>query len=74
MLPSETAEPVRLPAPVSLTLEEALQVAGGYALTYVPAKFDWTVLGQPWPDLRQISKFTAPELTVNTGSLATHGG
>jgi hypothetical protein len=40
-----------LPEPISLTLEQALQVAGGTGLTANPLLQKFIINGTPWPDL-----------------------
>jgi hypothetical protein len=38
-----------LPGPISLTLEEAMQVGGG--ATAASVKFTYTIIGRPWNEV-----------------------
>ena len=66
MSTSDHEKPTALPAPISLTLEEALQVAGGAVPTSNPLLHNFIINGIPWPELiRPASIPSEVEQTIN---------
>ena len=71
---SESEKSVPLPAPISLTLEEALQVAGGTVFAASSVVHDYIINGVPalrWLNPANVNPGTQQ---LDVGQFVAHGG